>query len=194
VEGDRGLIQIVDAAMAEAARKSGAWLACRPGCCECCIGPFPITPLDAGRLRRGLEELDAHDPDRASRIRARAGNAVRRLSLAYPGDTIGRLLAEDDAGENEPCPVLDPDTKTCDLYAARPVTCRTFGPAVRFDGESLAVCELCYQGATAQQIAACEVEVDPDGVESQLLAQLAAGEETIVAFALVGQTADRKKR
>ena len=42
---DRSLIQIVDAALAEAARKSGAWLVCRSGCTECCMGPFSITPL-----------------------------------------------------------------------------------------------------------------------------------------------------
>ena len=40
--GDRELVQIVDAAMAEAARRSGSWLVCRLGCTQCCIGPFPI--------------------------------------------------------------------------------------------------------------------------------------------------------
>jgi hypothetical protein len=40
---DRGLVQIVDSAMAEAARRSGDWLVCRPGCTQCCIGPFAIT-------------------------------------------------------------------------------------------------------------------------------------------------------
>jgi hypothetical protein len=51
---DNELIQIVDAAVAEAARRSGAWLVCRLGCTQCCIGPFPINQLDARRLRRGL--------------------------------------------------------------------------------------------------------------------------------------------
>ena len=40
--GDRALIQIVDAALSEASRKSGAWLVCQVGCTQCCIGPFPI--------------------------------------------------------------------------------------------------------------------------------------------------------
>ena len=57
--GDRTLIQIVDAALAEAARKSGQWLVCRVGCTQCCIGPFPISQLDARRLRGGLAELEA---------------------------------------------------------------------------------------------------------------------------------------
>jgi len=40
-----------DAAMAEATRLSGSWLVCKAGCAECCLGPFPITQLDARRLR-----------------------------------------------------------------------------------------------------------------------------------------------
>jgi Fe-S-cluster containining protein len=85
------------------------------------------------------------------------------------------------------CPALDPAAGTCDLYAARPITCRTFGPAVRFGAESLAVCELCYQGAADAEIAACEVAVDPENLEAELLHELeAAGQngETVVAFAL----------
>ena len=73
MHGDREFIQIVDAALAEAVQKSGAWLVCRPGCCECCLGPFAITQLDAARLRTGLQELATKDPARAARVRQRAG-------------------------------------------------------------------------------------------------------------------------
>jgi Fe-S-cluster containining protein len=183
VGGDRQLIQIVDAALAKAARKSGPWLACRPGCFECCIGPFAITPLDALRLREGLAELESRDPRRAAQVRNRAAAAVQRLKRDYPGDTLARVLAEDDAAENDLCPALDPDAGTCDLYAWRPITCRTFGPPVRFAGEAMAVCELCYRGATDQQIAACGVEIDAANLEGELLAEL-EGSDTIVAFAL----------
>ncbi len=184
MEGDLRLIQIVDAALAEAARKSGPWLVCRPGCCECCIGPFAITPLDALRLRQGLAALEDADPERAACVRARAAHSVERLTRDYPGDTPARVLAEETAAENDPCPALDPETKTCDLYAWRPITCRTFGPPVRLVGEALAVCELCYEGATEDEIAACEVEVDPDNLEGRLLEELPASGDTIVAFAL----------
>jgi Fe-S-cluster containining protein len=171
------LIQIVDTALAEAVRKAGPWLACRPGCCECCIGPFPLTPADARRLRKGLAAID---PGLAARIVDRARQSVVRLERDYPGDTIARVLAEDEAGESEPCPALDPATGTCDLYAWRPITCRTFGPPMRFGDESLAICELCFDGATPEQVAACEVEVDPAVFESQLVAP-----ETLVAYALL---------
>lgn len=193
--GDRTLVQILDSALAEAARKSGEWLACRPGCTECCMGPFPITQLDAFRLRGGLAELAVRDPERAARVRERARDAVARLSHDFPGDVFTGVLDEnEDAGErfatfaeDEPCPALDPATGTCDLYAARPVTCRMFGPAVRA-GDALGVCELCYEGAGEAEIAACAVTPDPGGVEDAILEEFAETTgrrgQTIVAFAL----------
>ena len=189
---DQQLIQIVDAAMAEAARRSGSWLACRLGCFQCCVGPFPITPLDAIRLRHGLAALETSDPDRARRVRSRSQASVARLRREFPRDPVARVLAEDDAADDEPCPALDPDTGACDLYAARPITCRTFGPAVRCPSEpdthAIAVCELCYTGATTAEIAACAVEVDTR-LESELLRQLEKSQgihgDTLVAFALV---------
>ena len=161
---DRELIQIVDAAMAEAVRKSGAWIACKPGCMECCLGTFPITPLDAARLRSGLDELERSDPLRAA--------AVRKRAIEY----------RDTDSDDEPCPALDPEGGTCDLYAWRPITCRMFGPAVSTGGEATGVCELCYHGASDQQIAACQVNVDIEDLEQVLLAGNTT--QTTVALAL----------
>ena len=186
MSGDEALIRIVDAAMAEAARLSGPWLVCRPGCNSCCMGPFPITQLDARRLREGLAELERSDPQRAARVRERALQAIARISPDFPGDAATGLLGEDeDAGkrfdalpDDGPCPALDPAAGTCDLYAARPITCRIFGPPVRSGSPALGVCELCFQGASDEQIAACQVEIDLEALESD------APGQTIVAFAL----------
>jgi Fe-S-cluster containining protein len=176
--------------MAEAVRRSGSWIACRPGCFECCIGPFPITMLDADRLREGLAELTRTEPARAARVRARAAEYLARLPQ-FPGDRATGVLSEgpeaEDAfaalAEDEPCPALDPGSGTCDLYSARPVTCRVFGPAVRGEGGVLGVCELCYHGATAEQIDECAVEVDTAELESELLG--GDTRQTIVACALI---------
>jgi Fe-S-cluster containining protein len=188
-QNDQDLIQIVDAAMAEAVLKSGSWLACRPGCSECCIGPFPITQLDARRLHAALAALEIEDPARANRVRRRARLSAGRISRDFPENPVASVLAREDAFKDEPCPALDPQTGTCDLYAARPITCRIFGPAVRFGSQSVAVCELCYRSATDEQIAACQVEVDPEDLESKLLRELdrPLPAETIVAFALAGE-------
>jgi len=193
---DRQFVRIIDASMAEAARKSGAWLACRPGCAQCCIGPFPISQLDARRLRQGLAALETRDPERAARVRERARAAVVRMAPDFPGDPETGVLAEgadavarfETLADDDPCPALDPETRTCDLYSARPVTCRMFGPAVRYGRGALAACELCYAGASDEQIAACAVDIDPDRLESALLDELeratGARGQTLVAFAL----------
>jgi Fe-S-cluster containining protein len=189
--GDAALIQIVDAALAEAAQKSGPWLVCRLGCTQCCMGPFAITQLDARRLRRGLAELESHDPARAAGVRQRSRQAVARIAHDFPGDPVTGLLAEaefPDSMDDDPCPALDPETGGCDLYASRPITCRTFGPPVRCGEEAVGVCELCFHGASDTEIAACEVQSDPDRLELRLLEELehltSARGETIVAFAL----------
>ena len=49
--GDRELVQIVDASLADAARRAGPWLVCRLGCTQCCFGAFAISQLDALRLQ-----------------------------------------------------------------------------------------------------------------------------------------------
>jgi Fe-S-cluster containining protein len=191
--GDRKLIQILDAALADASRRAGEWLACRPGCTQCCVGVFAIHQLDGLRLQQGLTDLETADPQRARRIRERARASVGRLSAEFPGNVKTGVLDEGPEAEQrfeefaneEPCPVLDPETGLCDLYEARPMTCRRFGPPVQSDG-GLGVCELCFHGATDEQIAACEMVADPEDLESKLLVKLekAGGQRgrTVVAF------------
>ncbi|MFZ0318370.1 MAG: YkgJ family cysteine cluster protein [Candidatus Sulfotelmatobacter sp.] len=189
---DQALIQIVDAALADTTRRSGAWLVCRPGCTQCCIGAFPINQLDAARLRRGLNALESSAPQRAAAVRTRARDSVSRLAADYPGDPLSGVLDDrdetfSDFANDEPCPALDPVTGACELYESRPITCRVFGPPVRSEG-GLGVCELCFHGATDQEIAACEMKPDPDDLESALLEKLEESTgvrgNTIVAFCL----------
>jgi Fe-S-cluster containining protein len=193
--GDHQLVQILDAALAETARRSGDWLVCKPGCTQCCIGVFAIHQLDAARLEEGLEELARSDPERAKSVRERARGSVERLTPGFPGDPKTGLLDPSDEAEarfedfanDEPCAALDPATGLCDLYLYRPVTCRVFGPPVLSE-QGLGVCELCYHGATEEQIAACEMPVDPEGREAKLLEEFeqSSGKHgrTLVAFAL----------
>lgn len=121
----------------------------------------------------------------------RAAQYVNATSLIYPGDpATGELFDEDalpDAMAELPCPALDPATGRCDLYSSRPITCRTFGPATRVENGAVAACELCYSGASEEEITACAVEIDSDGLENKILGVLEAEDEcgkTIVAYAL----------
>lgn len=123
------------------------------------------------------------------------GRRFPRLSKDFPGDPNSGLLEEGEEAEQrfaefaneEACPALDPLTGLCELYEARPMTCRVFGPPVRSE-DGLGVCELCFQGATDAEITACEMNPDPDDLESNLVEDVekATGVhgQTIVAFCL----------
>ncbi len=190
---DTELVQIMDAALADAARRAGAWLACRIGCTQCCHGAFAINALDAERLRVGMDALRANDPALAVEIQRRAAAWLDEHGPAFPGDGKTGILGTS-AGEQESfeefandaaCPALDPATGRCDVYAWRPMTCRVFGPPVRVgDGDALGCCELCFAGASDKQIADCEMPV-PHDIEAELLDQVGQRGETIVAFALL---------
>ena len=194
---DAELVQIVDASLADAHRRAhtaegGSWLACRPGCTPCCHGIFVISALDGVRLRSGLRALAQTDPQRAAAVQARAAALAQELAPCVPGNPrTGKLdepegqawrafadLPEADA----PCPVLDPLTGRCDLYAARPLTCRLFGPPLR-NQDGLGFCELCYVGATEAEIFAGELHVAHGALEAELEAELPA-HPTIIAWAV----------
>jgi Fe-S-cluster containining protein len=192
-QNDHELLRVIDDAWQQAVSLSGSMLVCKIGCTECCIGPFPINMLDAWRLREGMRQLP---PDRAERIRLRAGGAWRRMRAAFPGDAGSGIFHEDEDAEErfsstfaqEPCPALDPRSGTCELYAHRPLSCRTFGPPVRIGGENLPPCRLCYQGASDHRVNACRIEIDPEMIEDAILSDMeqdgSPPGQTLIAFVL----------
>lgn len=186
---DRRLLKVIDETMAEAAILAGDRLACRPGCTGCCHGPFPINGLDARRLRSGLTHLD---PGRAKAVVERALAQIPILEPGFPEDF--------DSDEAEayfarhaalPCPALDPESGRCELYPYRPLSCRTFGPPVRIGEADLPPCDLCFVGASQEEIDACRVEPDPDGVEDRLVRRFHLEAETLIGFALLGVLAGK---
>src|SRR5271166_2289615 len=98
---DRRLVQIVDAALADAERRSGDWLICKPGCTPCCIGVFAIDQLDVLRLQEGLAKLETTDPERAARVRQRARESWVRVAAEFPGDVRTGTLGDDDEAAEE---------------------------------------------------------------------------------------------
>lgn len=190
------LLQSIDAALADAGRRAGEFLACRIGCTQCCYGAFAINALDAARLRSGMTALRASDPAVAAAIELRARAWLAEYGSGFPGDLETGVLGASEADQarfedfaNEAaCPALDPLTGRCDVYQWRPMTCRVFGPPVRATGENgaegLGHCELCFIGATPEQVAACEMTV-PHALEKELLEEMGSRDETVVAFALL---------
>ena len=184
--GIQQILVAIDTVMVDAAKRSGKWLICRRGCTPCCHGVFAIGAADVKRLRAGLAALQKTDPQRAGQVRERSRTFVDGTARAYPGNRATGILDTGETAEirfagfanDDPCPALDPDSGACELYAARPITCRVFGPAIRREDDSISACELCYDGASDEEMDACAVEL-PEGVEDA-----AEGPQTIVAYAL----------
>jgi len=197
-QGDNLLVQIMDAALADASRRAGKWLVCRPGCTQCCHGAFAISELDKLRLVAGMVELRGSDPKLAAEIERRARGWIAENTPDFPGDAETGVIGDSDAdresfeefANESACPALDPESGRCDMYLWRPITCRVFGPPVHMESdgaeptEGLGHCELCFQGATTAEIAACEMPV-PHELEAKLLEGIQAKSETVVAFALL---------
>ena len=196
---DAELVQIVDAALGDAARRAGEGLACRVGCTQCCHGAFVINALDAARLGAGMAVLRETEPGLAAEIERRARGWIAEHGADFPGDLktgrLGETAEEQERFEefaNEAaCPALDPGTGRCDVYAWRPMTCRVFGPPVRMDGEGkdgsgggLGHCELCFVGAGQDVVEACEMAV-PHELEAAVLDEVGDAGETVVAFAVL---------
>ena len=92
--GDQKLVQIIDAALADTARRSGEWLVCKLGCTQCCIRRFrhqsTRRATSAARTRR-------YSKPRARTRRAnqeRARDSVERLMDEFPGDPQTGVLDE----------------------------------------------------------------------------------------------------
>jgi len=114
-------------------------LPCTQGCCQCCIGIFPITQLDVLELHRGLSQLPS---DNRTAIVRRAREQIAALELAYPDLRSTPNLDEWEDSRIDviverfadlPCPALAIDGR-CSVYAFRPITCRTMGVPVESDG------------------------------------------------------------
>jgi Fe-S-cluster containining protein len=210
LQQDERLIHIVDAALADATRRAGAHLACRAGCTQCCYGAFAINPLDALRLRAAMQQMAIAQPAQAAATAERANRYLAEFGPSFPGNPQTGILgtshedqeAFEDFANQAPCPALDPESGLCELYDARPMTCRIFGPPIGMNSapereaqansepeeeEGLAVCELCFTEASPEEIAEAAMTV-PYTEEQRLLDQLqqiqpGAG-ETIIAYCL----------
>ena len=194
VADDRCLVALVDAASAEATAKAGAPVVCGSGCAPCCFGPFSITPLDAWRLRRGLDALASTAADTAHGIVERARATAAAQTSAFAPEQAGQLRSEEEerrhykAFANVPCPALCPDSGTCLIYEWRPLACRTHGPPLRRSGYDFPPCPLCFKKADPALVDEMRLCLDVDDVETPLVERVAAEEDndarTTVTFAL----------
>lgn len=125
----QALIAKVDAFGARVTADQGSWLRCGAGCDGCCRLRRSAWAVELDHLRRFVEQLP---PERRAALAAR------------------RDAPEVRAGER--CVMLDADGR-CAVYPARPLICRTHGPAVRLPGGELSWCGLNFAGLEPEAVA-----------------------------------------
>lgn len=153
----------VDRFFAHVAAGHGDAMQCAAGCAECCHTRFSITLVEARVLARGLAAMPA-----AARARL-ADRAVH----GSPGR----------------CAALGDDER-CEIYALRPLVCRSHGVPVRRreaagddpvpDRVRLPIIDVCHLNFTGDRLGA----VEPIAILDQLtLSTVLAGLETALAAA-----------
>lgn len=101
-------------ARARAAQEAHPWWPCREGCDDCCrsLSRLPVvTEPEWARLREAILALEPAVRD-AIALRTEAARDERPVQ----------------------CPMLDTSRRSCLVYAARPVACRTYGFYTERDG------------------------------------------------------------
>ncbi len=111
----------VDAFFDRVASRHAGEMACRSGCTDCCQAQLTLTAVEAGVLSDRLPTLP---PAIRRRLAGRARVAMART---------------DDSG---PCAGLGAGGR-CELYANRPLVCRSHGVPVRVGRAALPVLEAC---------------------------------------------------
>lgn len=124
----RAVVARVDAFVAAAEPAQSSHLACKAGCDGCCRTRRTAWGVELVALAAWLAE----HPERVAPLAARR---------EHPDVVAGAR-----------CVFLDDDGQ-CDVYPARPVLCRTHGPAVR-SSEGLAWCGLNFVGLDAAGVEA----------------------------------------
>ena len=131
-ELDDALLESLEDGFSEARALAGERLVCRAGCDSCCRTLFPITALDARRLREGMRRLRECAADRADAIRLRARERIESILDQTPElirdgrlpDEVELLNAAFERHAGMPCPALDAHRRSA-LDASRPVACRS---------------------------------------------------------------------
>lgn len=103
----------IDARSKEVSSKRAEW-PCRRGCHACCsklAGPPVFTQLEWEELWRGFVKLA---PDVQAQVRARV-------------DALDTAIRSEHPPEHVSCPLLEPSSGACLVYAHRPALCRGYG-------------------------------------------------------------------
>lgn len=119
-------------------------VACTAGCAACCVGVVTATELEADNVAAAVERLpDSLRRAVVGRLHSWA-STWQRVTRGASAQRVSRGLPTYLAWQRERigCPMLDPSTHRCLVYADRPLLCRTHH-ACQPEAGSVALCGRC---------------------------------------------------
>jgi len=117
---------------------------CELACADCCHAPFDISLVEAMYLNQRFNSLHPKGDERFRLTEAanRSDREHYRLKhkawKAHKAGIADERIIEDFARERIRCALLS-ENNSCEMYDARPVTCRLYGAPLNIGG-SLKVC------------------------------------------------------
>lgn len=114
-------------------QRAGHTVSCRKGCAACCRTLVPVSPPEAFRLKKQVEQLPGPERDRLLERLSTTKHALNEAGLlgqlVQLAETRTQLTDEDVEPMNQayyarrlPCPFLEDEA--CSIYDFRPAACR----------------------------------------------------------------------
>jgi len=131
------LVKTADAAFTKIRTDFREKVRCAHGCADCCHAAFGLFFVEAAYIRMRFQELDRK---RRRAILNRCAKSEREI--ARLGKKMTGTSGEAGAGEVDlstiriKCPLLS-DDHLCELYSARPITCRVYGIPTSSGGKAM---------------------------------------------------------
>lgn len=134
------LVDEVETIIAKVSEEHADCIKCGEGCSDCCHAMFDLTFIEALYLNSKFnEEWQGEERstilDRAD-VADRQGYKIKREAFRMSREGVRATEIMDYIGKARlRCPLLNDDDR-CDMYQARPLTCRLYGIPTAIRGES----------------------------------------------------------
>ncbi|SEA17833.1 Putative zinc-or iron-chelating domain-containing protein [Thalassobacillus cyri] len=127
LNGFKRLLSEVDHEIERMEDYAGMKASCFKGCAFCCYFPIIVTKMEAKMMLKEIEQFPEERKEKIyqhwnSYFDDHAGKLDTALNMDLQADETKLNYKRLDL----PCPMLDPETKTCMAYEIRPIPCRTY--------------------------------------------------------------------
>ncbi len=127
----KALVQQVDMAFEKVQKEYDDCVRCKVGCADCCHALFDLTLIEAVYIKQKFDSKFAKEGreeliERANQADRQTCRIKRQAYKEHQDGKSEQEILEEMATKRVRCPLLNSEDQ-CDLYDARPITCRLYG-------------------------------------------------------------------